>query len=140
MRNIKFISSLCVTCHSCENACAVKHSVANNIAEIVAGGLKPVPRILIVERKGKAWMIKCRFCKKPKCVEACETGAIVKHEDGYVSIDEEKCNGCGACVEACPFDAIYLDGREKSVKCDLCLDLDIPACVYQCSVGALLVE
>jgi len=131
---------LCVTCHSCENACALKHSDANSVAEIVERGLKPTPRILIIERKEKPWMIRCRFCKKPKCVEACETGAIIKLDDGYVSIDEEKCDGCGSCVEACPFDAIYMSEIDKSVKCDLCLDLEVPACVYHCSVGALAVE
>lgn len=138
MRKIKFDRSLCITCHSCENACALKHSDAENVGEIVELDLRPTPRITIVERKGKPKMVKCVFCKKPKCVEACPVDAIVQEDDGYVHIQAEVCDGCGACIEACPFDAIRISAEGKSVKCDLCLDLEVPACVDQCPVAALI--
>ena len=137
---MQFHSKLCVTCHSCENACAVKHSDADSVGEIVERGYHPTPRIRIVEKKGKARMIKCVFCKKPKCVEACPNDAIKQEEDGYVSISAEKCTGCGDCVEACPFGALQMSDENISVKCDLCLDEEIPACVSACPVDALTVE
>jgi len=33
-------------------------------------------------------------------------GAIKIGKDGKATIDEEKCQKCGKCKEACPFDAI----------------------------------
>lgn len=139
MRRIRFDAKLCVTCHSCENACAVEHSEANSISEVVALDLKPIPRLRVVEKKGKPKMIRCVFCVKPKCVAACPENAIIQREDGYVYIDRELCNGCGNCIEACPFDAIVMGDDGKSVKCDLCLGREIPACVEQCPVDAMIV-
>jgi len=84
-------------------------------------------------------MIRCVFCKKPKCVEACPENAIIHQDDGYIYIDANLCDGCGSCIDACPFDAIRMTVEGKSVKCDLCLDDETPACVYQCPVGALVI-
>ena len=47
-----------------------------------------------------------------------------------IHIDEEICTGCGACVEACPVDAIRMVGNVAVVdhgKCDLD-GICIPAC------------
>jgi ferredoxin len=54
------------------------------------------------------------------CEEACPTGAIVVGEDicALPRLDPELCNGCGACVIACPGMAVYLldrRGREARV-------------------------
>ena len=48
-----------------------------------------------------------------------------------VHIDEEKCNGCGLCAEACHEDAIQMiDGKARLVKDDYCDGLGdcLPAC------------
>ncbi|MEW5761344.1 MAG: 4Fe-4S binding protein, partial [Candidatus Thermoplasmatota archaeon] len=43
-------------------------------------------------------------------------------------IIEEKCNGCGKCLEACPFGAIvFLSKKNIVAKCDLCA-----ACINFC--------
>lgn len=86
-------------------------------------------------------MYKCVFCKKPKCVEACEYDAIEKKDDGYVEFYDDKCTGCWKCIEACPFDAIYKNEDDNiAVRCDLCLDADTPSCVSACHTDALKVE
>jgi len=52
-----------------------------------------------------------------------------------VKIDEIKCIGCGACVEACPMNALKLDGDKVTVDAEVCIDCG--ACVGNCPVEAL---
>jgi tetrathionate reductase subunit B len=68
--------------------------------------------------------------------------------DGTVQIDKNRCIGCGACVDACPYNARYInpalvddvseDG--KADKCTYCkprVDAgSAPACVQTCITGA----
>lgn len=79
----------------------------------------------------------CMHCDKPLCVDACPTRATYKAEDGSVRIDRNRCIGCGSCVEACPYDARFLNPRTGTAdKCDYCastMGLGIPpACVLAC--------
>lgn len=46
----------------------------------------------------------CRGCTK--CVRQCPVGCITGKVKELHRIDQEKCIKCGACMEACPFDAI----------------------------------
>ncbi len=43
---------------------------------------------------------KCGACLKPGCP------ALTPKEDGSIAIDVTMCNGCGLCMQLCPFDAI----------------------------------
>ncbi len=43
---------------------------------------------------------KCGACLRPGCP------ALTKKEDGIIAIDETMCNGCGLCMQLCPFEAI----------------------------------
>lgn len=43
---------------------------------------------------------KCGACLRPGCP------ALTKNEDGTISIDATMCNGCGLCMQLCPFEAI----------------------------------
>ena len=54
------------------------------------------------------------------------------------NVDQEKCTGCGECVEACPLDAIEMDGDTAKVDEDTCSDCG--ACVDVCPVEAITVE
>ena len=54
-----------------------------------------------------------------------------------VTIDEEKCTACGACVEACPVEALKIDGKCK-VDADTCIDCG--TCVDECPEGAISLE
>ena len=49
-------------------------------------------------------------------------------------INKEKCTGCGACVDACPVNAIKIENN-KAVVSDDCIDCG--ACVNQCPVEAI---
>ena len=86
-------------------------------------------------------IVHCFHCEEPPCVDACPSQGISKGEDGLVTLDREECNGCGECIEACPFDAIVLRPDNTAVKCDACADEVArgwdPTCVRSCPMRAL---
>lgn len=54
---------------------------------------------------------------------------------GIVYVDEKKCIGCSACIDVCPFGAIFIHpDKGVAVKCTLCRK-----CVEFCPVGCLKV-
>ncbi len=56
-----------------------------------------------------------------------------------VSIDQELCNGCGACVTPCAEGAIEMvDGKAKVVREELCDGAGF--CIGVCPTGALSIE
>lgn len=56
-----------------------------------------------------------------------------------IRIDEDKCNGCGLCINACHEGALQLiDGKAKLVSESYCDGLG--ACLPGCPTGALVVE
>jgi formate dehydrogenase iron-sulfur subunit len=98
-----------------------------------------------------AWLFlnqRCLHCTNAACVDACPTGALAYNEMGFVSYEEEKCNGCGYCTQFCPFgiprlgDPNRLTGEAKSSKCTFCQDRTTnglqPACAQACPTGAIL--
>jgi len=126
----------CMGCRYCENICSV-HFVDE---------FRPAySAIRVVFELPESHVMKpnvCRQCESepPPCAEACPAGAIVKDEKlGIYVVDRESCTACGSCVEACPYDAIFLPpGAEFSVKCDLCGGQ--PKCVEWCPRDVLRLE
>ena len=56
-----------------------------------------------------------------------------------ITIDEEKCNGCGICTDACAEGALKLvDGKAKLVKEEFCDGFG--DCLGECPTGALKIE
>lgn len=124
-----FNRSACTGCRYCEMVCSLRHE-----------GLfrRSGSRIRIVakERDFVVSAMYCRHCKTPVCIGLCNSGAITKDQErGFVSIDPEKCDGCGDCLK-CPLGGIRLDKQsERAVNCDLCMGH--PVCVEYCDRGAL---
>ena len=71
---------------------------------------------------------------------ACPRKALTRSEkNGIILVDNDKCDGCGWCVEACDFGAIVLNPATKRAEiCNLCADqADGPHCVQFCPKEAL---
>ena len=119
----------CVGCVICEYACSwEKEKVFNPVkSRIRAIRLDPLSNMAIA----------CRSCKEAPCVAACPEDALVQStETGVVTVDEDRCNGCGWCIEACEYGAITLHPTtQKAIVCDLCNGE--PECVQFCPEGAL---
>jgi Fe-S-cluster-containing dehydrogenase component len=84
--------------------------------------------------------IACINCAAAPCIDACPTSSISRTGDlGIVRVDENKCDGCGVCVDECPYGAVHIL-HEKGIlaMCDLCGG--DPKCVPECIYGALRFE
>ncbi len=53
-------------------------------------------------------------------------------------VDKDSCVGCGACTQACPAEAIKLEGDKAQVTEDSCVSCG--ACVDACPCSAITVE
>lgn len=127
---------LCVGCQLCEFACAMEKDENSNIARSRIRLVRTEPILML--------SIACRACADPACVRSCPRhGALtVNPANGLVIVDNDKCDGCGWCIDACPFGVIILNPETKRVViCDLCAGrLEGPACVEMCPKKALEVS
>ncbi len=121
----------CVGCQECELACSItKHQAFDSgVSRIRNVRIEPIVALSIA----------CRFCSDPPCVTACPRNALTQDaEKGIILVDQDKCDGCGWCIEACEFGAILLNPATKKVEiCDLCADRDEPQCIKYCQKDAL---
>jgi formate dehydrogenase iron-sulfur subunit len=101
------------------------------------------------DRSDLRWLMMsdvCKHCVNAPCLEVCPTGAIIRTEFDSVYIQQAACNGCRACVSACPFGVIHMGGAENAgqgtaKKCTLCYDrlqngLQ-PACATACPTESI---
>jgi len=111
----------CIGCKSCEAACKLEHGLG-------PGEYRNRVLWLGDETHGALdfLTVTCQQCERPACLRACPVApaAIVKDAaTGIVSVDEDRCTGCGECVIACPYGAMGYDARDHhALKCDLCTD------------------
>jgi tetrathionate reductase subunit B len=128
----------CVGCQSCTAACKFE----NNIPEGSFRTWVPDVEIGTYPDTRRAFLPRlCNHCERPSCIEVCPAGATWQRQDGIVAIDYDKCWGCGACVNACPYDARFMNPVTKTAdKCNFCAQrVDqglLPACVETCIGGA----
>src|SRR5262245_34308572 len=87
--------------------------------------------------------MRCNHCDDAPCVEICPTHSLYRRADGIVDFDPDRCIGCKSCMQACPYDAIYLDpNSHTAAKCNFCahrIEMKLePACVVVCPTHAIL--
>jgi anaerobic carbon-monoxide dehydrogenase iron sulfur subunit len=80
----------------------------------------------------------CQFCEDPPCISACPAEALTKNpKTSAIQVDGSLCNGCQACIGACPFGAMFFDQEnQKAFTCDLCQG--DPECLKVCQLPEAL--
>lgn len=130
----------CTKCYACEIACQQWHNIPagtiklRHVTEEVRGTFPNVKRIF--------HSVTCRHCKDAACIAACPENAISRREeDGIVTVDTSKCNGCQVCLDACPFGIPQFDKAGIMRICDMCPDRlaagKTPICSEACPTKAL---
>jgi anaerobic dimethyl sulfoxide reductase subunit B (iron-sulfur subunit) len=128
----------CVGCKACSVACKDRAALPDDLdwlrVEAREGGAYPKPTLVY-------HVIHCFHCADAACVASCPTGAMAPNEEGRVLVDADTCIACGACIEACPFEAVLMGPLGVASKCDGCADEVArgwqPTCVRACPMRAL---
>lgn len=119
----------CTGCSLCEYVCVLEKN------EPLWNPLRSRIRVIRLAPAFNA-ALTCRFCEDAPCVRACSRNALTQSEEGFILVDEAKCDRCGWCIQACPYGGISLHPDKTSVLvCDLCNGE--PKCVEFCPEEAL---
>ena len=130
----------CIGCHACTVACKTENQVQLGVNRtwvkyVEKGEFPDTRRVFQVTR--------CNHCEKPPCVTICPVTAMYQRKDGIVDFNSDLCIGCKACMQACPYDAIYMDPDDgTAAKCHFCahrteVGLE-PSCVVVCPEHAII--
>ncbi len=130
----------CIGCHACSTACKSENQVPLGVnrtwVKYVESGSYP--------DTGRSFQVtRCNHCSNPPCVRICPVTAMYQRADGIVEFDGDQCIGCKGCMQACPYDAIYIDPDTKTAaKCHYCghrVENGVePACVVVCPTHSII--
>jgi Fe-S-cluster-containing dehydrogenase component/formate-dependent nitrite reductase membrane component NrfD len=130
----------CIGCHACTVACKEENRVPLGAFRT---WVKYVEKGEFPNTRRYFGVLRCNHCDNAPCVTVCPTVALYRRSDGIVDFDSDRCIGCKACMQACPYDALYIDpDTQTAAKCHFCAHrveraLE-PACVIVCPVRAIL--
>jgi len=130
----------CIGCHACTVACKEEHNIPLGVnrtwVKYIEKGRYPYTRRHFA-------VLRCNHCDDAPCIEICPTIALFRRRDGIVDFDNERCIGCKSCMQACPYDALYIDpDRNTAAKCNFDasrVEMGYkPACEVVCPTQAIL--
>ena len=130
----------CIGCHACSVVCKAENDVPLGVFRT---WVKCVDKGRFPDTRRYFQVTRCNHCDDPPCVAICPVGAMYRRADGIVDFDSSRCIGCKACLQACPYDAVYIDPEKRTAaKCHFCahrvgLGLE-PACVATCPAQAVV--
>ena len=133
--------SRCIGCHACSLACKAEHEVPLGsyrtwVKYVEKGSFPDVRRFFSV--------LRCNHCDNAPCVTICPVTALFRRDDGIIDFDRDVCIGCKACMQACPYDALYMHPDNGTAeKCNFCAhrvekELE-PPCATVCPTEAIVV-
>ena len=130
----------CIGCHACTVACKSEHEVPIGVnrtwVKYVEMGAYPDTRRLFS-------VLRCNHCEVAPCIEICPTSALYTRDNGIVDFDTQRCIACKSCMQACPYDALYIDPDARvAEKCNFCahrIEIGLePSCVVVCPEEAIV--
>src|SRR4051794_28992375 len=130
----------CIGCHACTVACKSEHQVPIGVdrtwVKYIEKGEFPNNRRLFS-------VMRCNHCDFAPCVTICPVTALYRRDDGIVDFNSDRCIGCKACMQACPYDALYIDPDSMTAaKCNFCthrVEVGLePSCVVVCPEQAIV--
>ena len=130
----------CIGCHACTVACKEEHNVAVGVNRT---WVKYIEKGRYPDTRRHFAVLRCNHCDDAPCIEICPTVALFRRPDGIVDFDHERCIGCKSCMQACPYDALYIDpDRNTAAKCNFDasrVEMGYkPACEVVCPTQAIL--
>jgi Fe-S-cluster-containing dehydrogenase component/formate-dependent nitrite reductase membrane component NrfD len=130
----------CIGCHACTVACKEEHQVPVGVFRT---WVKHIEKGEFPHTSRHFGVMRCNHCDDSPCTEICPTSALYRRSDGIVDFDNRRCIGCKACMQACPYDALYIDPNSNTAaKCNFCahrVEMNLePACVIVCPTQAIL--
>jgi Fe-S-cluster-containing dehydrogenase component/formate-dependent nitrite reductase membrane component NrfD len=130
----------CIGCHACTVACKEEHNVPIGVYRT---WVKYIEKGEFPDSKRYFGVLRCNHCDHAPCIEICPTVALYRRPDGIVDFDSARCIGCKSCMQACPYDALYIDpNSQTAAKCNFCahrVEVGLePACVIVCPEQAII--
>jgi Fe-S-cluster-containing dehydrogenase component/formate-dependent nitrite reductase membrane component NrfD len=130
----------CIGCHACTVACKEENRVPLGAFRT---WVKYVEKGVFPHTRRYFSVLRCNHCDDAPCVTICPTVALYRRPDGVVDFDGARCIGCKSCMQACPYDALYIDpATNTAAKCNYCahrLEVGLePACVIVCPEQAIV--
>jgi len=130
----------CIGCHACTVACKEENRVPLGAFRT---WVKYVERGTFPQTQRYFSVLRCNHCDDAPCVTICPTVALYRRADGIVDFDGSRCVGCKGCMQACPYDALYIDpDTHTAAKCNYCahrIEVGLePACVIVCPAQAIV--
>ena len=130
----------CIGCHACTVACKEENQVPLGVNRT---WVKYIEKGTFPDTRRYFSVMRCNHCDNAPCVTICPTVALYRRADGIVDFDGDRCIGCKSCMQACPYDALYIDPDTRTAaKCHYCahrVEVGLePACVIVCPVQAIV--
>ena len=130
----------CIGCHACTVACKAEHDVPLGVNRT---WVKYLEKGAFPDARRFYSVLRCNHCDDAPCVTICPTTALFRRANGIVDFDDSVCIGCKSCMNACPYDAIYLNPETSTAhKCNFCAHrvengLE-PSCVIVCPTQSIV--
>ena len=130
----------CIGCHACTVACKSEHDVPVGVNRT---WVKQTEKGVFPDTRRLFSVMRCNHCEDAPCVTICPVEALYTREDGIVDFNNNRCIGCKSCMQACPYDSLYIDPEtQTAAKCNYCaprIDIGLePACVNVCPEHAII--